>query len=91
MAAPYSDKVIISKTDCGFVLNFCMTKQEGVQEEEIVTQVGLSPEYAKRLLIHLYREIGQYEAKFGQIRVPDNIITELQSETKRPIGFHVLN
>ncbi len=87
MPVLYSDKTIINRSDCGFILNFYVAKQEGALPEELIGQVGLSPEYAKRLLVHLYTEVGKFEAQFGEIRVPNQIVTELKSQKKPSIGF----
>jgi hypothetical protein len=87
MAILYSDKVIIGRTDCGFVFNFSTNPIEGVQPNEEITQIAMSPQFAKRFLVHLYTEMGKFEAEFGEIKMPTLTITELKSVEKPPMGF----
>ena len=86
MAVLYSDKAVISKTDCGFILTFMTNKTEVVKIDEVVAQVGMSPKYAKTFLVHLYTEVARFERQFGEIKMPPPLVTELKS-SKPPIGF----
>ncbi|MFA5411117.1 MAG: DUF3467 domain-containing protein [Candidatus Omnitrophota bacterium] len=87
MAILYSDKVIIGRTSVGFVFNFATNKIEGASSEEVVSQVAMSPEFAKVFLAHLYSEIAKFEAACGEIKMPVASIIELKSIAKPPIGF----
>ena len=87
MAILYSDKTIIGRSDYGIIFTFMTNKIEGVPSNEVVAQVAMSPQFAKNFLVHLYTEIGKFEAEFGEIKMPKVTITELKSVVKPPMGF----
>jgi hypothetical protein len=82
----YSDKTIISRNDCGFIFSFLTNAIEGVRSDEVVAQVAMSPQFAKRFLVHLYTNIGDFEKEFGEIKMSPVTITDLKSG-KAPLGF----
>lgn len=68
--AKYSDFIIISKNNLGFIFNFGQ-RMPSEDEVQIVSRIALSPVHVKLFLNLLSKNVSEFENQFGQIKLPD--------------------
>jgi len=82
----YSDKIIVTKNQEGFMLNFIKDKTDIESEIDYGFRICLSPQTTKKFLYVLFSTIGDYEKKNGEIKVSPEIV-KIAKEKPNPIGF----
>ncbi len=66
----YANLAIIAHSTSEFVLDF-VRMMPGVNKAKVKSRIVMTPEHAKRLAIALQDNIMEYEAQFGEIRLPE--------------------
>ena len=87
----YSDKIIVSENENGFVLNF---QKDGNDVDDTIDygfRMGLSPLSSKEFLYILMSSIGEYERKYGEIKVKPDIVVKIVEDKPAPVGFSYPN
>ena len=64
----YSNFVIIAHSPSEVILDFA-SALPGMPKARVGSRIILTPEHAKRLLLSLQENLGNYESKFGTINV----------------------
>ncbi len=67
----YANLAIITHSSSEFVIDF-IRMLPGIPKAKVKSRIILTPEHAKRLLLALNDNIGQYEKQHGNIRI-DNL------------------
>ena len=62
----FANLALIAHTPPEFVLDFAQL-MPGIQQANVVSRVVVTPDQAKKILLALQNNIGQYEQKFGTI------------------------
>lgn len=75
----YSNFILISHSSAEFVLDFARI-MPGSPKAVVQSRIILTPIHAKTLLFTLQDNIAKFEAKFGEIKLPDK-------ESFEPFGF----
>lgn len=63
----FANLALIAHTPTEFVLDFAQL-MPGVPQANVVSRVVVTPDQAKKILMALQNNIGQYEQKFGTIQ-----------------------
>ncbi|MDQ3175608.1 MAG: DUF3467 domain-containing protein [Acidobacteriota bacterium] len=73
----YANGVGIAHTFFDFQFHFSEVKVRDVEhiEAQAFATIMMSPQHAKLLLGHLKQNMDLYESKFGEIKVPDHLIS----------------
>jgi Protein of unknown function (DUF3467) len=66
----YSNGAIINFSESEFILDFVLMQPQS-QQAKVVSRVIASPLHAKRLLKALAENVGKFEARFGEIKLPE--------------------
>lgn len=66
----YTNGAIINFSESEFMLDFVLMQPQSPQAK-VVSRVIASPIHAKRLLKALADNIGKFEARFGEIKMPE--------------------
>jgi len=66
----YVNMVVAQHSHSEFVLDFIFI-QPGQLKGRVRSRIILAPEHAKRLLRVLQDNVGRYEQRFGEIRIPE--------------------
>jgi len=69
--ARFSDFLLISKGAFGFTFDFGQRMPSG-DSINIVSRIAMSPQHAKMFLQILKKNVDDFEAKFGEIKIPEN-------------------
>ncbi|HPC36798.1 MAG TPA: DUF3467 domain-containing protein [Candidatus Marinimicrobia bacterium] len=75
----YSNFMLISHSGAEFVIDFARI-MPGSPKAVVQSRIILTPIHAKTLLFTLQDNIAKFEAKFGEIKLPDK-------ESSGPFGF----
>lgn len=67
----YVNMVVAQHSHSEFVLDFIFIQPGGQLKGRVRSRIILAPEHAKRLLRVLQDNIGRYEQRFGEIRIPE--------------------
>ncbi len=86
----YSDNFIINENENGFVVSFIKDKTDIEGVIDYGFGIGMSPLSAKEFLFALYTAIGEYEEKYGQIKINSDLLTKIIAEKTNPIGFELI-
>ena len=63
----FANLALIAHTPTEFVFDFAQL-MPGIQQANVVSRVIVTPDQAKKVLMALQNNIGQYEQKFGTIQ-----------------------
>jgi hypothetical protein len=70
----YADSVQIGTNPWGFILQFGLQTEGGPRP---VSTVRMSPQHTKVMALILKRLIREWEANFGEMQFPDELVREL--------------
>jgi len=87
----YSDKIVVSESENGFILNFLKDKSDIEELIDYGFRIGLSPISIKEFLYVLMSAIGEYEQKYGEIKVGSDVVQKIILKKPAPIGFQYPN
>jgi hypothetical protein len=88
----YANGIGIAHTFFDFQFHFAETRiavLEDIKSETFAT-IMMSPQHAKIFLMHLQNNLEMYEAKFGEIKIPDGLL-ELAKTVEIPLRAEQAN
>lgn len=83
----YCDKFIVSEQETGFVINFLKDQDDNEATIDYSFRIGMSPLSAKELMLILFTAIGEFEEKYGMIKIQQDVAQKLIKSKTSPIGF----
>ena len=83
----YANGVMVAHTFFDFQLHFSEVKVRGMGEGDIIAEtfatIMMSPQHAKAFLRHLKENVEAYEAKFGELKLPDQLVQQTVNFTTK--------
>lgn len=90
MIVYYSDNFVINESENGFTFNFFKDETDIELKVDYQFRIGMSPLSTKKFFFALYRVIGEFEEKFGEIKFNPATLRKLVREEQAPIGFRLI-